>query len=96
VSPHQFAVESGETETFKGGRNVGLKPYAVCQLLEVVPMETKQSETRSTEVKVQRFFRPDDISPEKAYCSDIREVKAFLKTSVYLCFIIFVDSVITL
>jgi DNA (cytosine-5)-methyltransferase 1 len=50
--------------------------------LEVVPMETKQSETRSTEVKVQRFFRPDDISPEKAYCSDIREVKAFLKTSV--------------
>ncbi|KAI9215739.1 hypothetical protein POPTR_T046100v4 [Populus trichocarpa] len=74
VNPHQFAVESGETETFKGGRNVGLKPYAVCQLLEVVPMETKQSETRSTEVKVQRFFRPDDISPEKAYCSDIREI----------------------
>ncbi|KAJ6349685.1 hypothetical protein OIU77_007126 [Salix suchowensis] len=74
VSPHQFAVESGETETFKGGRNVGLKPYAVCQLLEVVPMETKQSERRSTEVKVQRYFRPDDISPEKAYCSDIREI----------------------
>ncbi|KAJ6364911.1 hypothetical protein OIU76_029816 [Salix suchowensis] len=74
VSPHQFSTERGENETFKGGRNVGLKPYVVCQLLEVVLRKPKQAETRSTQVKVQRFFRPDDISPEKAYCSDIREI----------------------
>jgi DNA (cytosine-5)-methyltransferase 1 len=87
VSPHQFASERGESETFKGGRNVGLKPYVVCQLLEVVLKEPKQAETRSTQVKVQRFFRPDDISPEKAYCSDIREVKASFKN--FFCIIMF-------
>ncbi|CAK7339725.1 unnamed protein product [Dovyalis caffra] len=41
-------TEKGENETFKGGRNVGLKLYVVCQLLEVVPKEPKQAGTRST------------------------------------------------
>ncbi|KDP24228.1 hypothetical protein JCGZ_25885 [Jatropha curcas] len=74
VSPYHF-TNKRETETFKGGRNVGLKPYVVCQLLEIiVPKEPKQAEARSTQVKVRRFFRPEDISPEKAYFSDIREI----------------------
>jgi DNA (cytosine-5)-methyltransferase 1 len=80
VSPHHFAVESTENLTFKGGRNVGLKPYVVCQVLEiVVTKESKQTDEKSTKVKVRRFFRPEDISVEKAYCSDIREVRARLK-----------------
>ncbi|TXG53651.1 hypothetical protein EZV62_018907 [Acer yangbiense] len=73
VSPDHFAAEDKDQETFKGGRNVGLKAYVVCQLLEIeVPKE--QGTAKSTKVKVQRFFRPEDISAEKAYCSDIREV----------------------
>ncbi|PKI39705.1 hypothetical protein CRG98_039875, partial [Punica granatum] len=75
VSPHCFADESEGTETFKGGRNVGLKAYAVCQLLEILaPKETKKVEAHSTQIKVRRFYRPEDISSEKAYYSDIREV----------------------
>nr|AAC39356.1 Met2-type cytosine DNA-methyltransferase [Daucus carota] len=75
VSPDQFATERVGQETFKGGRNVGLKAFAICQLLEVVvPKKPQQADDSSTEVKVRRFYRPEDISDEKAYCSDIREV----------------------
>lgn len=75
VSPNQFSAERVDSETYKSGRNVGLKAYAVCQLLEiVVPKAPKQAEPKSTKAKVRRFFRPEDISTEKAYCSDIREV----------------------
>ncbi|KAG7952343.1 hypothetical protein I3843_12G053400 [Carya illinoinensis] len=75
VSPHNFAVESLDHLTFKSGRNVGLKPYVVCQVLEIiVTREAKRLEDKSTKVKVRRFFRPEDISVEKAYCSDIQEV----------------------
>ncbi|KAK2661810.1 hypothetical protein Ddye_000384 [Dipteronia dyeriana] len=39
-----------DQETFRGGRNVGLKAYAVCQFLEIeVPKE--QGSAKSTEVK---------------------------------------------
>ncbi|XWS41226.1 hypothetical protein CRYUN_Cryun17cG0062700 [Craigia yunnanensis] len=75
VSPHQFALERGENENFKGGRNIGLKPYVVCQVLEIiVPKEQKKAGKESTKIKVRRFFRPEDVSAEKAYSSDIREV----------------------
>ncbi|KAA8531274.1 hypothetical protein F0562_005983 [Nyssa sinensis] len=75
VSPHHLAVERMENGTFKGGRNVGLKAYVVCQLLEIiVPKAPKQADIDSTQVKVRRFFRPENISAEKAYCSNIREV----------------------
>ncbi|XVE83441.1 hypothetical protein DITRI_Ditri16bG0089000 [Diplodiscus trichospermus] len=75
VSPHQFVLERAENENFKGGRNIGLKPYVVCQVLEIlVPQEQKKAGMESTQIKVRRFFRPDDISAEKAYNSDIREV----------------------
>ncbi|KAJ4715071.1 DNA (cytosine-5)-methyltransferase [Melia azedarach] len=75
ASPHHFTMDKVDCETFKGGRNVGLKAYVVCQVLEIIiSKEIKRAEMKSTQVKVRRFFRPEDISAEKAYSSDIREV----------------------
>ncbi|CAN6698937.1 unnamed protein product [Malus baccata var. baccata] len=75
VSPHLFSTERMETETFKAGRNLGLKAYVVCQVLEIIgTKESKRPGPESTQVKVRRFFRPEDISVEKAYSCDIREV----------------------
>ncbi|KAG8364016.1 hypothetical protein BUALT_Bualt19G0082400 [Buddleja alternifolia] len=74
VSPYYFSSER-EAEIFKGGRNVGLKAYAICQLLEICgPKQLKKVDANSLQVKVRRFFRPEDISVEKAYSSDIREL----------------------
>ncbi|KAK7314847.1 hypothetical protein VNO77_33375 [Canavalia gladiata] len=74
ASPFEFE-EKIEQGTHKSGRNVGLKAYVVCQVLEIiVKKETKQAEVKSTQVKIRRFFRPEDVSNEKAYCSDIQEV----------------------
>ncbi|CAK9171993.1 unnamed protein product [Ilex paraguariensis] len=68
-------VDPRDNETFKSGRNVGLKAYVVCHLLEIeVPKSPKQADLETVKVKVRRFFRPEDISAEKAYRSDIREV----------------------
>ncbi|XVF58899.1 hypothetical protein PTKIN_Ptkin07bG0103100 [Pterospermum kingtungense] len=89
VNPHQFAQERAEIENFKSGRNIGLKPYAVCQVLEIiVPKEQKKAAKESTQIKVRRFFRPDDISTEKAYSSDIQEV--YYSEEVH---ILFVDAI---
>ncbi|KAF8412006.1 hypothetical protein HHK36_004565 [Tetracentron sinense] len=75
VSPQHLSAERDDQETFKSGRNVGLKAYVVCQLLEIdVHSVPKKADPKSTHVKVRRFFRPEDISTEKAYISDIREV----------------------
>ncbi|GAA0163095.1 DNA methyltransferase [Lithospermum erythrorhizon] len=74
VSPYHFDTGRKDGGTFKGGRNVGLKSYVICQLLEIIPNASKKTDVDSTQIKVQRFFRPEDISEEKAYCSDIREV----------------------
>ncbi|CAL0328676.1 unnamed protein product [Lupinus luteus] len=74
VSPFDFD-ERIEQGTHKSGRNVGLKAYVVCQVMEIiVNKEIKQAEIKSTQVKVRKFFRPEDISNEKAYCSDVQEV----------------------
>ncbi|WVZ14483.1 hypothetical protein V8G54_012049 [Vigna mungo] len=74
VSPFEFE-EKIEQGTHKSGRNVGLKAYVVCQVLEiVVKVEIIQPNIKSTQVKIRRFFRPEDVSNEKAYCSDIQEV----------------------
>lgn len=74
VSPFEFE-EKIEQGTHKSGRNVGLKAYVVCQVLEIVlKMEIKHPEIKSTQVKIRRFYRPEDVSNEKAYCSDIQEV----------------------
>ncbi|KAG6490590.1 hypothetical protein ZIOFF_051890 [Zingiber officinale] len=73
VRPQFFDSEEQEDlGTFKSGRNVGLKAYVVCQILEI-PV-SKQHTLKSAKVKVRRFYRPEDISSEKAYSSDIREV----------------------
>ncbi|KAF5176508.1 DNA (cytosine-5)-methyltransferase [Thalictrum thalictroides] len=75
VSPNQFTTNVEEHGTFKSGRNVGLKSYVVCQMLDIeIPKASKNLTTESTLVKVRRFFKPEDISSEKAYTSDIREV----------------------
>ncbi|KAJ0090430.1 hypothetical protein Patl1_13960 [Pistacia atlantica] len=72
---HCFTAEDRERETFKGGRNVALQAYVVCQLLEIeVPKSKKLPSPESTKVKVRKVFMPEDISIEKAYYSDIREV----------------------
>lgn len=77
VSPYYFSSEEKDAEIFKAGRNVGLKAYAICQLLEICDLkQPKKGEANSVRVKVRRFFRPEDISLEKAYSSDIREVIA--------------------
>ncbi|KAK6939353.1 DNA (cytosine-5)-methyltransferase 1, replication foci domain [Dillenia turbinata] len=72
VSPSLFDDEEG-FETHKCGKNVGLKAFVVCQLVEIIA-PTNLVNAKSTKVKVRRFFRPEDISAEKAYCSDIQEV----------------------
>lgn len=75
VAPHHIVVAERDNETFKGGRNVGLKPYVVCHLLEIeLPKGSKQAKPENVKLKVRRFFRPEDISADKAYRSDIREV----------------------
>ena len=77
VSPQYFAADMIEIGTFKAGRSKGLKAYVVCQILEIiVPKETTIAEAKSTLVKLRRFFRPEDISAEMAYTSDIDEAGA--------------------
>ncbi|XP_028756497.1 DNA (cytosine-5)-methyltransferase 1-like [Neltuma alba] len=74
ANPYDFEdrIEQG---TNKSGRNIGLKAFVVCQLLEILLKKEKgEPEVKCTKVKVRRFFRPEDISNEKAYSSDIREV----------------------
>lgn len=76
AAPHFFEKGKGiEHGIFKSGRNVGLKAYVVCQILEIIGSTgSKKSEQESLELKVRRFYRPEDISATKAYSSDIREV----------------------
>ncbi|XP_047333677.1 DNA (cytosine-5)-methyltransferase 1-like isoform X2 [Impatiens glandulifera] len=75
LSPFHFEVDKNGPVKFKGGRNVGSKAYVVGQLLEIEPHKTtKKVDPGSRTVKLRRFYRPEDISSEKAYRSDIREV----------------------
>lgn len=72
LAHHHFADKDGNRDMF---RNEGMKAYVVCQLLGIeVPKTSTKACPESTKVKVRRFFRPEDISEEKAYYSDIREV----------------------
>ncbi|KAJ4744590.1 Cytosine-specific methyltransferase [Rhynchospora pubera] len=75
VLPQFFGEDEGDRNgTYKGGRNVGLRPYVVCHLLEILVPSGNKATPVSTKVKARRFYRPDDISSEKAYYSDVREV----------------------
>ncbi|KAL8255048.1 hypothetical protein R6Q59_033269 [Mikania micrantha] len=75
VGPHHFDSDERGNETHKSGRNVGLKAYVVCQLLQInFPKTSKSTDPESVIVQVRRFYRPDDLSADKAYRSDIQEV----------------------
>ncbi|KAK1440400.1 hypothetical protein QVD17_06226 [Tagetes erecta] len=75
VGPHHFDSDERGNETHKSGRNVGLKPYVVCQLLQIEsPKNSKRVDPDSVAVQVRRFYRPEDLSADKAYRSDIQEV----------------------
>ncbi|KAI3969892.1 hypothetical protein MKX01_038360 [Papaver californicum] len=59
----------------KSGRNVRLKAFVVCQLMDIdFPMTSKKITPQSFEVEVRRYFRPEDASYDMAYRSDVREV----------------------
>lgn len=75
ISPGYFNADEDDCETHKGGRNVGLRAYVVCQLLEIKgPKSSKSVDAESFQVQVRRFYRPEDVSAEKAYHSDVHEV----------------------
>lgn len=78
-SQHDDSDERGN-ETHKGGRNVGLKAYVICQLMKIeTPKNSKLNDPDSVMLQVRRFYRPEDLSLDKAYRSDIQEVN-------YSCF----------
>ncbi|EOA12790.1 hypothetical protein CARUB_v10025739mg [Capsella rubella] len=75
VNPDSIdGLKEGSKTVFKSGRNIGLRAYVVCQLLEIVPKESRKADLGSFDVKVRRFYRPEDVSAEKAYASDIQEL----------------------
>ncbi|KAG7612367.1 Bromo adjacent homology (BAH) domain [Arabidopsis suecica] len=75
VNPDSIGgLKEGSKTSFKSGRNIGLRAYVVCQLLEIVPKESRKADLGSFDVKVRRFYRPEDVSAEKAYASDIQEL----------------------
>lgn len=68
---------------FKGGRNKGLRPFAVCQLLSV---QKTAKNLLSTKISVQRFYRPDDFGTHRGYTADIHEVRfTWLRLEFYRC-----------
>ncbi|XP_027157672.1 DNA (cytosine-5)-methyltransferase 1B-like [Coffea eugenioides] len=73
VTPHSISDETDKTP--KNARSVVLKPFTVCQFLGIDQHKPfKNADPESTIVKLRRFFRPEDISADKAYHSDIREI----------------------
>ncbi|KAL4556199.1 hypothetical protein LXL04_038842 [Taraxacum kok-saghyz] len=75
MGPHHFDSDEKWNETHKGGRNVGLKAFVICQLMEIEsPKNSKLDNPNSVMVQVRRFYRPEDVSLDKAYRSDIQEV----------------------
>ncbi|CAH9125545.1 unnamed protein product [Cuscuta epithymum] len=75
LSP-QYLMENQEgKKTVLNGQHQKPKAYVVCQLLGLeVSCSLKQSSPESVKIKVQRFFRPEDISAQNAYVSDIQEI----------------------
>ncbi|KAG2259190.1 hypothetical protein Bca52824_078484 [Brassica carinata] len=72
VKPEDIDGSKEANGRFKSGRNIGLRPFVVCQILEIIVR--KESRKASFEVKVRRLYRPEDVSDEKAYASDIQEL----------------------
>ncbi|KAJ0233375.1 DNA (cytosine-5)-methyltransferase 1 [Hirschfeldia incana] len=80
VKPENIDGSREANGRFKSGRNIGLRPFVVCQILEIIVL--KESRKDSFEVKVRRFYRPEDVSDEKAYASDIQELYYSVDTEV--------------
>ncbi|KAF8083357.1 hypothetical protein N665_0778s0010 [Sinapis alba] len=80
VKPENIDGSMEANGRFKSGRNIGLRPFVVCQILEIIVL--KESRKASFEVKVRRFYRPEDVSDEKAYASDIQELYYSVETDV--------------
>ena len=81
-----IGIQAEADKTPKNARSVVLKPFTVCQFLGIDRHKPfKNADPESTIVKLQRFFRPEDISADTAYHSDIREVivlfRLFLDTN---------------
>lgn len=75
VGSYHFESDERGNETHKGGRNVGLKAYVICQLMKIEnPKNSKLDDPDLVMVQVRRFYRPEDLSLDKAYRSDIQEV----------------------
>lgn len=66
VSPSYFS--SGE-----GRKNVCLRAHVIYQLLDIYK-RPGSCDADSSMIQARRFYRPEDISSDKAYKSDIREV----------------------
>lgn len=78
LSPLYLAANEKQKTTFKNSRNVGLKSYIVCQLLGVESDNSFElADPECVMIKVRRFFKPEDISKEKAFFSDVQEVIYF-------------------
>ncbi|KAL1212909.1 DNA (cytosine-5)-methyltransferase 1 [Cardamine amara subsp. amara] len=86
VNPNFITIDGlkDSRSSFKSGQNIGLRAFVICQLLEIIPNESKKAELGSFEVKVRRFYRPEDVSEDKAYTSDIQEVYYSQDTNVLL------------
>ena len=57
------------------GRNVGLKPYAVCHVSSIrAPDGSNKAHPELTKVSVRGVYRPDYMPSTKTYTSNIREV----------------------
>ncbi|KAL0733706.1 hypothetical protein Bca4012_009916 [Brassica carinata] len=80
VKPENIDGSKEANGRFKSGRNIGLRPFVVCQILEIIV--PKDSRKASFEVKVRRLYRPEDVSDEKAYASDIQELYYSVDTDV--------------
>nr|GMC78622.1 DNA (cytosine-5)-methyltransferase 1B-like [Ipomoea batatas] len=75
LSPLYLAANEKQKTTFKNSRNIGLKSYIVCQLLGVESDNSfERADPECVMIKVRRFFKPEDISKEKAFFSDVQEV----------------------
>ncbi|KAK9785341.1 hypothetical protein WJX73_005011, partial [Symbiochloris irregularis] len=71
----QYAAKEGRYH--KGGSNTGLRAHAVGQLVAVKASKGKLSGKQGISgIEVRRFYRPEDISQDRAYAAGYREVYA--------------------
>lgn len=65
-------AENKSFDMVKASRNKGLRAFEICQLLAF------QSEKTPATLSVRRFYRPEDLGPEKAYKADLHEARPIL------------------